>query len=170
VVIGRAVNEATGFDEQSLNRSMKMTVPTMGPNTDFKSCKRIFSTFLFLTAAHLIPQLAIQESGAWLDEATQTYAYALLHPATSDNKRDDHAVKCVFAARPDCATAAWDILCERLDGRSFARSLSLMDNLMLRQRPGQSLTEYVHFMRQIIDDCNETCEMIDGSTAIPLTT
>jgi hypothetical protein len=30
VVVGRAVNEAKGFDKESLNRSMKMTAPTMG--------------------------------------------------------------------------------------------------------------------------------------------
>jgi hypothetical protein len=60
----------------------------------------------------------------------------LLH-ATNENKRDDQAVNCLSGARPDNTTAAWDILCERSDGRSFARSLSLMDNLMLRQRPGQ---------------------------------
>jgi hypothetical protein len=36
VVIGRDVHEATGFDMESLNRSMKITVPTMGTNTDFK--------------------------------------------------------------------------------------------------------------------------------------
>jgi hypothetical protein len=85
----------------------------------------------------------------------------LLH-ATSDNKRDDPAVKCVSAARPDRATATKDIL----DVRSFARCLSLLGNLMLRQRPGQSLTDYVHLMRQTFDDNNETCEMIDGSAAI----
>jgi hypothetical protein len=69
-------------------------------------------------------------------------------------------------ARPDCALAAWDILCERLDCRSFAHSLSLLDNLMVRQSPGQSLSDYVHYMRQTLDDYNETCEMVDGSTAI----
>jgi hypothetical protein len=53
-----------------------------------------------------------------------------------------------------------------LDGRSFVRSLSLLNNLVLRQRHGQSLAEYVHFMRQTFDDYNETCEMIDGSTTI----
>jgi hypothetical protein len=42
----------------------------------------------------------------------------------------------------------------------------MMDNLMLRQPPGKSLTEYVHFMRQTFDDYNETCEMINGSTTI----
>jgi hypothetical protein len=89
----------------------------------------------------------------------------LLH-ATSDNKRAEQAVKCVSAARFDCATAAWDIMCERLDIRSFSRSLSLLDNLMFRQRPGQSLTEYVHFMRQTFDEYNEPCEMINGSAAI----
>jgi hypothetical protein len=75
-------------------------------------------------------------------------------------------MKCVSLARPDCATAAWDILNERLDSRSFARSLTLLDNLMLRQRPGQSLTKYVHFMRQTFDDYNETCQIVDGSAAI----
>jgi hypothetical protein len=136
VVIGRAVKEANGFDKKSLNRSMMMTVPTMGPNTDFKSSKQNFFTFMSLKAAYLIPQLAIRESRAWLDEAAQTYAYAMLKHATNDNKRAEHAVKCVFAPRPDCANAAWDILYERLDGRSFARSLSLLNNLMLRQRSG----------------------------------
>jgi hypothetical protein len=89
----------------------------------------------------------------------------LLH-AASENKRDDEVVKCVSAARRDCATTSWDILCERLDGRSFTRALSLRDNLMLRQRPSQSLHDYVHFMRRTFDDYNETYELIDGSAAI----
>jgi hypothetical protein len=166
VVIRRDVNEATGFDKESVNHSMKMTVPTMGPNTDFKLWKRNFLTFLSLKAAYLIPQLSIRESCDSLDEAAQTYAYARLVHATIENKRAEHAVKCISAARPDCATAAWDIMCERLDNHSFARSLSLLDNLMLRQRSGQPLTDYVHFMRQTFDDYNETCEMIDGSATI----
>jgi hypothetical protein len=44
--------------------------------------------------------------------------------------------------------------------------MSLLDNLMLTQRPRQSLNDYVHFMRQTLDDYNETCVMIDGSAAI----
>jgi hypothetical protein len=75
-------------------------------------------------------------------------------------------MKCVSPARPDCATAAWDILYERLGCRSFARSLSLLDNLILTQRRGQSLNDYVHFMRQTFDDYNESCLMVDGSAAI----
>jgi hypothetical protein len=66
-------------------------------------------------------------------------------------------MKCVSPARPDSATAAWDIFCERLDCRFFACSLSLMDKLMLIQRLRQSLSDYVHFMRQTFDDYNETC-------------
>jgi hypothetical protein len=94
----------------------------------------------------------VRQLGVWLNEQAQNNTYALmLHDAT-ENKRVDHAVKCVSADRPECATAPWDILCERLDGRSFARSLSLLDNLMLRQRPGHALTEYVHLMRQTFDD------------------
>jgi hypothetical protein len=57
-------------------------------------------------------------------------------------------------------------MCELLDNRSFAHSMSLLDNMMLRQRPGQSLAEYVHFMRRNLDDYNKTCEMIDGYAAI----
>jgi spore cortex formation protein SpoVR/YcgB (stage V sporulation) len=47
---------------------MKMSVPTMGPNSDFKQWKRDLLNFLSIKAAYLIPQLAIRESSAWLDE------------------------------------------------------------------------------------------------------
>jgi spore cortex formation protein SpoVR/YcgB (stage V sporulation) len=107
------------------------------PAQTFKSWKRNILTFLSLKAAYLIPQLVVRESGVWLDENAKTYAYALLMHATNDNNRDAHVVKCVSVARPDCATAAWDILRESLDDRSIARSLALLDNLMLRRRPGQ---------------------------------
>jgi hypothetical protein len=124
VVFGRAAHEANGFDKDALNRSMKMSVPTMGPNSDFKQWKRDFLNFLSVKAAYLIPQLAIRESGPWLNEQAQHYAYTLLVHATSANKRADQTLMCVSHARPDCATAAWDILCERLDCISFARALS----------------------------------------------
>jgi hypothetical protein len=75
-------------------------------------------------------------------------------------------MKCVSPARLDCAAAAWDILCECLDSRFFARSMSLLDNMMVRQHHGQSLSDYVHYMRQTFDDYNETCQMVDGSAAI----
>jgi hypothetical protein len=145
---------------------MKMDVPTMGANIDFKQWKRNFLTFLSLKAEYLIPELAIHESGVWLDEQAQNQAYALMLHVASDNKRADEAVKCISATRLDCATASWDILCERLDGRSFARSLSPQNNLMRRQRPGQSPTEYVHFLRQTFYDYNEIGKMIDRSSAI----
>jgi hypothetical protein len=122
---------------------------------------------LSLKGAYLIPSLNICESGVWLDDDAQTYVYALLMHAASESRRADQAVECIFDARQDYAIAAWDILCERPDGRSFVRSLSQLDNLMLRQRPGHSLTYYVHdFMRETFDDYNETCEMINGSSAI----
>jgi hypothetical protein len=35
MVVGRAAHEATGFDKDALNRSMKMSVSTMEPNSDF---------------------------------------------------------------------------------------------------------------------------------------
>jgi hypothetical protein len=43
--------------------------------------------------------------------------------------------------------------------------MSLLDNLILHQRPCQSLTEHVHLMRQSFDDY-DTYEMIDRSAAI----
>jgi hypothetical protein len=55
VVVGRAAHEETGFDKDALNRSMKMSVPTMGPNSDFKHCKRNFLNFLSLKGAYIIP-------------------------------------------------------------------------------------------------------------------
>jgi hypothetical protein len=85
VVIGRAAHEATGFDKDALNRSMKMSVPTMGPTTDFKQWKRNFLNFLSLKATYLIPWLAIRESGVWPDEHAQHYAYIRLLHATSAN-------------------------------------------------------------------------------------
>jgi hypothetical protein len=55
VVVGRAAHEATGFDKDALNRSMKMSVPTMGPNTYFKQLKTNFLTFFSVKATYLIP-------------------------------------------------------------------------------------------------------------------
>jgi hypothetical protein len=110
VVIGRVVNEATGFNKESLNRSMEINVPTMGPNTNFKRWKRNFLTFLSLKAEYLIPQLAIRQSGVWVDIAAQTYAYALLLHAASESKRADQAVKCIYViARHDCGLAPYTI-------------------------------------------------------------
>jgi hypothetical protein len=166
VVIGRAAYEATGFDKDTLNRSMRMSVPTMGPTTDFKQWKRNFLNFLSIKATYLIPQLALRDSGVRLDEPAQHYGYTVMLRAASANQRADEAMKCVSLVRHDYAAAAWDIMCERLDNRSFARSLSLLDNLMVRQRPGQSLSDYVHYMRLTFDDYNETCQMIDVSAAI----
>jgi hypothetical protein len=63
VVIGRSAHVATGFDKDALTRSMKMSVPTMGPTTDFKHWKWNFLNFLSIKATHLIPQMAIRDSG-----------------------------------------------------------------------------------------------------------
>jgi hypothetical protein len=87
VVICRAAHEAAGFDKDALNRSMKMSVPTMGPTTDYKQWKRSFLDFLSIKATYLIPQLAIRDSGVWLDEPAQHYAYTVLLHATSANHR-----------------------------------------------------------------------------------
>jgi hypothetical protein len=61
VVVGRAAHEETGFDKDALSQSMKMSAPTMGPNSDFKQWKRNFLNFLSIKAAYLIPHHAIRE-------------------------------------------------------------------------------------------------------------
>jgi hypothetical protein len=88
----------------------------------------------------------------WLDDATQDNAYTMLMHAANESKRDHQAVKCISGARLDCATTAWDIMCERLDGRLFALSVPTLDNMIIRQRTRQSLTGYVHFMGQSFDE------------------
>jgi hypothetical protein len=73
----------------------------MGPTTDFKQWKRSFLNFLSIKATYLIPQSAIRDSGVWLDEPAQHFAYTLLLHAATANQRADHAMKCVSPARPD---------------------------------------------------------------------
>jgi hypothetical protein len=126
VVVNGAAGETVDFDMDAINMSMEMNVLVMGPNTEFRHWKNRFLDFLSLKAAYLIPQLALRESGAYLDDNAQSYAFALLRHALGDNKRADQAVRCITAARADCGAAAWEILCERLDARSFARSLALL--------------------------------------------
>jgi hypothetical protein len=121
-VVGRAVFLSNGCDKEAMNRSMKMTVPPWARTCTSSNGKGTFSRF---EAAYMIPQLALRVSGVWLEEVVTNNAFALndmLHVA-SENKRKDHVVKCVSPARPNCATVAWDILCDRIVGGSFARSL-----------------------------------------------
>jgi spore cortex formation protein SpoVR/YcgB (stage V sporulation) len=59
----------------------------MGPTTDFKQWKRNFLNFLSIKAAYIIPQLTIRDSGVWLDEQAQHYAYTLLLHAANANRR-----------------------------------------------------------------------------------
>jgi hypothetical protein len=57
VVVGRAAHDAIGFNKDALNRSMKMPVPTMGPNSEFKQWKRNFLNFLSLKASASHPRV-----------------------------------------------------------------------------------------------------------------
>jgi hypothetical protein len=62
-----------------------MNVHVMGPNTEFRPWKNMFLDFLSLKAAYLIPQLALREYGAYLDENAQNCAFTLLRHAVGDN-------------------------------------------------------------------------------------
>jgi hypothetical protein len=106
VVVNRAAGETSDFNRDAIKMSMKMNVLVMGPNTEFRHWKNRFLVFLSLKAAYLIPQLAMRESGAYLDENAQSYAFALLRHAVGDNKLANQTVQCITAARADCGAAA----------------------------------------------------------------
>jgi hypothetical protein len=82
VVIGGA-HEATGFDKDALNRSIKMWVPTMGPNSDFKHWKGIFLTSspLRLRTASLSWPSASRAFG-WMSRPNTTPTHSCsMHPS-----------------------------------------------------------------------------------------
>jgi hypothetical protein len=93
---------------------MKMSVPTMGPNTDFKQWKEKLPELPLTQGRVPHPRDGHPRIGRLLDEKAQHYAYTVLLHATNAYQRADQAMKCVSPACPDCATAAWDIMCERI--------------------------------------------------------
>jgi hypothetical protein len=76
------------------------------------------------------------------------------------------AIAGVPAGRPDCGTAAWEMLCERIDAQSIFRTLSLLDRMIVRQAFGSSVSAYVHVVKQHFDELNECLQVEDGSAAI----
>jgi hypothetical protein len=82
------------------------------------------------------------------------------------NKPAAQAIAGVPAGRPDCGTAAWEMLCERLDAQSISRTLSLLDRMMVRHAYGQSVSAYVHAVKQHFDELNECLQLKDGFAAI----
>jgi hypothetical protein len=79
--------------------SMKMNVPVMGTNTQFRQWTNPFLAFQSLKASYLIPRRqAHRDCGAYLDESAHSYELALLLDAVGDGMRDDQAVRCVTAA------------------------------------------------------------------------
>lgn len=141
----------TRADSSDPNSQQSTLVPT--PNTLALVLEQIALINARLDAHAANAAVAIATVGV-----PEPHVVQRLRDAQREPPRDDHSI--------DYATATWDTMCERLDSKSFARSLSLLDNLTLKQRPGQSLIDYVHFMRQTFYDYNETCQRIDGSAAI----
>jgi hypothetical protein len=60
----------------------------------------------------------------WLDAAAQNYAFVMVLNPAIQNERADQAVECVSPTRFDYAVAAWDVMCERTDGISFALTVN----------------------------------------------
>jgi hypothetical protein len=157
---------ATNFDGDSFSQSFRMDAPLMPKTGEFKVWKRDFLSFLSIKAAALIPQLALSSSGVPLNPVAQRYAHAMLVKCCRQNKPAAQTIAGVPTARPDCGTAAWEMLCERLDAQSISRTLSLLDRMMVRQAYGQSVSAYVHAVKQHLDEINECMQLKDGSTAI----
>jgi hypothetical protein len=160
---------ATNIDGDSFSRSFRMDAPLMPKTGELKVWKRDFVSFLSIKAAALIPpvhRLALSSSGGPLSPVAQRYAHAMLVQCCRQNKHDAQTIAGVRAGRPDCGTAAWEMLCERLDAQSISRTLSLLDRMIVRQACGQSVSAYVHAVKQHFDDLNECMKRKDGSAAI----
>jgi hypothetical protein len=157
---------ATNFDGDSFSRSFRMDAPLMPRTGEFKTWKRDFLSFLSIKGAALIPQLALSSSGVPLNPVAQRFAHAMLVQCCRQNKPAAQAIAGVPAGRPDCGTAAWEMLCERLDAQSISRTVSLLDRLMVCQASGQSISAYVHAVKHCFDELNECMQLKDGSAAI----
>jgi hypothetical protein len=146
---------ATDFDGDSFSRSFRMDAPLMPETGEFKTWKHDFLSFISIKAAALIPQLAMSSSRVPLNLVAQRYAYATMVQCCRHNKPAPHASAGAPAVRPDCGTAPWEMLCERLGAQSISRTLSLLDRMMVRQTSGQSVSAYGHAVKQHFDDLNE---------------
>ena len=152
---------ATNFDGDSFSRSFRMDAPLMPRTGEFKTWKRDFLSFLSIKGAALIPQLALSSSGVPLNPVAQRFAHAMLVQCCRQNKPAAQAIAGVPARRPDCGTAAWEMLCDRLDAQSISRTLSLLDRMMVRQASGQSVSAYVHAVKLCFDELNECLQLKD---------
>jgi hypothetical protein len=157
---------ATNFDGDSLSRSFRMDAPLMPRTGEFKTWKRDFLSFLSIKGAALIPQLALSSSGVPVNPVAQRLAHAMLVQSCRQNKPAAQAIAGVPVGRPDCGTAAWEMLCERPDAQFISPTLSLLDRMMVRKASGQSVSAYVHAVKQHFDELNECIQLKDGYVAI----
>jgi hypothetical protein len=104
---------ATNFDGDSYSRSFRMDAPLIPKTGEFKSWKRDFLSFLSIKGAALIPHLTLSSSGVPLNTIAQRFAHAMLVQCCRHNKAAAQAIASVRAGRPECGTAACELLCER---------------------------------------------------------
>jgi hypothetical protein len=127
---------ATNFDGDSFPPSFRMDATLMSRTGEFETWKRDFLSFLSIKRVALIPQLALSSYGVPLNPVAQRFAHAMLVQCCRQNKPVAQAIADVPAGRSDCGTAAWEMLCERLDAQSISSTLSLLDRMMVRQASG----------------------------------
>jgi hypothetical protein len=68
VIVGGAASESTNFDMDSINRSMLMNFHVMCHATEFRHRESRILSLKSPKATYLIPELALRDLGAYLDE------------------------------------------------------------------------------------------------------
>jgi hypothetical protein len=139
----------------------------MQPDQQFKRWKAAFLNFVRMKLPALIPQLVLHQSRAVIHTKSQDIIQTLPLTCAGDNRRTRQALDMVSASQPDRGAASWHSLCDRLDSQSITLTMRLARQLIRVQRPDESLSDFVHNMRQAHDDMNESCLMDDGHVVMP---
>jgi hypothetical protein len=137
------------------------------PESPFKRWKHDFISYMRLKYPALIPQLVLHQSAARIDLDAQDFLHAMLTQATNLHPVGRQAIDHVPSSQPDSGSASWHKLCSRLDAQSISLTMRLASQFIRQQRPGQTLTQFVHNMRQSYNELNESCMLADGPVTLP---
>jgi hypothetical protein len=165
-IVFNATRSTAGFDRELCVRHYKMDQPRLLADLPFKRWKTDFIAYLRLKYPALIPQLVLHQSGARIDLDAQEFVHAMLAHAVNPHTLARQAMDSIQHSQPDKGSASWHALCHRLDQQSVPLTMRLAQQLVRQQRPGETLTQFVHNMRQTYDDLNESCRLADGPVVL----
>jgi hypothetical protein len=106
-------------------------------------------------------------SRARLDPDAQDFLHAMLAHAVNTHNLARHAVTIVQQSQPDKGSASWHAIGHRLDQHSIPLTMQMAQHLARQQRPGESLSQYVHNIRHTYDELNESSMLADGPVVLP---